>query len=265
MEHTISFRRRLSTSLGVLFPWTVDARYSISSLLRRALSKPIEHDFRALKFLKTQPGEVFCDIGSNRGQSIESLLIFNKSCQIIGFEPNPVTFEKARAKYQGNSQITIYNVGLSAKRSRQTLFIPKYCATYFDELASFDRASARSWFSAKRIIGFDHRRVLLSEFQCELVRFDDYALSPVFMKIDVQGYETKVLQGAWSTITRLKPILLIENDEHCGPETVSGLLGGIGYRPHRFDGEKLHRNEFGSLNTFYIVPTIERGLEQLMA
>src|SRR6266404_4893910 len=231
MEHTILLRRRLSASLGVLFPWTVEVRYAVSSVLRRVLNKPVEHDFRVIKFLKTHPGEVLCDIGCNRGQSIESFLIFNRDCQIIAFEPNPITFEKARAKYEGNSQITIHNVGLSAERSRQTLFIPKYHATYFDELASFD----------------------------------DYALSPIFIKIDVQGYETKVLQGAWSTLTRVKPILLIENDEHSSAETVSGLLGSIGYQPHRFDGEKLHRNEFGSPNTFYIVPTRERGLEQVMA
>jgi len=265
MEHTILLRRRLSASLGVLFPWTVEVRYAVSSVLRRVLNKPVEHDFRVIKFLKTHPGEVLCDIGCNRGQSIESFLIFNRDCQIIAFEPNPITFEKARAKYEGNSQITIHNVGLSAERSRQTLFIPKYRATYFDELASFDSVSARSWFSGDRIIGFDHRLVLLAEFPCELTTFDDYALSPIFIKIDVQGYETKVLQGAWSTLTRVKPILLIENDEHSSAETVSGLLGSIGYQPHRFDGEKLHRNEFGSPNTFYIVPTRERGLEQVMA
>jgi FkbM family methyltransferase len=265
MQYMNLSRRRLSASVGVLFPWTVDLRYAASSVLRRALRKPVEHDFRVVKFLKTQPGDVVCDIGCNRGQSIESLLMFNKSCRIIGFEPNLNIFEKARAKYKRNSQVTIHNVGLSAERSRRTLFIPKYRATVFDELASFDSVSARNWFSGDQIIGFDHRQVSLAEFQCELSRFDDYALSPVFMKIDVQGYETKVLQGAWSTVTRVKPVLLIENDEHSSAVTVSGLLGSIGYRPHRFDGEKLHRNEFGSPNTVYIVPRLERGLEQIMA
>ena len=257
-------RRRLSASLGVLFPWTVDTRYAVSIALRRALSMPVERDFQIIKFLKTQPGEVFCDIGCNRGQSIESLMIFNKSCQIVAFEPNPIMFEKARTKYKGNARIAIYNVGLSAERSRQTLFIPKYRATYFDELASFDRVSARSWFSGDRIIGFDDRLVSLVEFSSEVTTLDDYALSPAFIKIDVQGYETQVIQGAWSTISRVKPILLIENDERSSAEAVSGLLRSIGYQPHRFDGEKLHRNEFGSPNTLYIVPELERGLDQVM-
>ena len=257
-------RRRLSASLGVLFPWTVDVRYALSIKLRRALSMPVERDFQVIKFQKTRPGEVFCDIGCNRGQSIESLLLFNKSCQIIAFEPNPITFEKARAKYEGNPRIAIHNVGLSAERSRRTLFIPRYRATYFDELASFDCASARSWFSGDRLIGFDDRLVSLAEFSSEVTTLDDYALSPAFIKIDVQGYETKVLQGAWSTISRAKPILLIENDEPSSAEAVSGLLRTIGYQPHRFDGEKLHRNEFGSPNTLYIVPELERGLDEVM-
>ena len=262
-SHQLSIRR-LTASLGVLFPWTVDVRYALSIKLRRALSMPVERDFQVVKVLKTRPGEVFCDIGCNRGQSIESLLLFNKSCQIIAFEPNPITFEKARTKYQGNSRIAIHNVGLSAERSRRTLFIPKYRATYFDELASFDCASARSWFSGDRLIGFDDRLVSLAEFSSEVTTLDDFALSPAFIKIDVQGYETKVLQGAWSTISRVKPVLLIENDEPSSAEAVSGLLRSIGYRPHRFDGEKLHRNEFGSPNTLYIVPELERGLDEVM-
>lgn len=265
MDNTMGLRRRLSASLGVLVPWTVNARYAISSVLRRALSKPAEPDFRIIKFIKAQAGDLFCDIGCNRGQSIDSILIYNKDCQIVAFEPNPIIFEKARARYRGNSKVVIHNVGLAAERSQKTLFIPKYRSTYFDELASFDSASARSWFSKDRILGFDHRLVSLDEFQCEIKTFDDYALSPVFIKIDVQGYEAQVLQGAWSTITRVKPILLIENDDHSSAETVSELLGRVGYQPHRFDGEKLHRNEFGSPNTFYIVPTLERGLELLLA
>src|SRR5260370_25033063 len=111
MEHTILLRRRLSASLGFVFPWRVEVRYAVLSVLRRVLNKPVEHDFRVIKFLKTHPGEVLCDIGCNRGQSIESLLIFNRDCQIIAFEPNPITFEKARAKYEGNYNLQCRFVG----------------------------------------------------------------------------------------------------------------------------------------------------------
>src|SRR5579864_1902768 len=42
-------RRRLSASMGVVFPWTVDLRYAASSMLRRALRMPAEDDFRVVK------------------------------------------------------------------------------------------------------------------------------------------------------------------------------------------------------------------------
>jgi FkbM family methyltransferase len=265
MEHLLEFRRRLTASLGVLWPWTVDFRYAASSAMRRALNRPAEKDFQVIKFLRTRPGDIFCDIGCNRGQSIESFLMFNKSCQVIAFEPNPITFAKANLRYRDNPRVKIYNVGLSAEHSRKTLFLPKYRKTYFDELASFDREAAGKWFSERRLIGFDCRLISLAEFQCDLRTLDEYALSPVFVKIDVQGYEELVLHGAWSTIKRCKPILLIENDERSSAEMVMELVGKAGYLPYRFDGEILRRNEIGSPNTFYMVEDFERGLEQMTA
>lgn len=148
MEHVVEFRRRLSASLGIFWPWTVDLRYAISGTLRRALNRPAERDFQLIRFLRTKPGDAFCDIGCNRGQSIDSFLMFNKTCQIIAFEPNPIMFAKARSRFEGNARITIHNVGLSAVHACKILYVPKYRATYFDELASFDSESALDWFSA---------------------------------------------------------------------------------------------------------------------
>jgi FkbM family methyltransferase len=243
----------------------VDLRYAVSAALRRALNRPAERDFQLMSLLRTKPGEAFCDIGCNRGQSIDSFLMFNKSCQIVAFEPNPVIFTKARSRFEGNAGITIHNVGLSAERTSKTLYVPKYRNTYFDELASFDCGSAENWFFVNRIIGLDRKRILFEEFECKLATLDDYPVSPAIIKIDVQGYETQVIQGAWSTITRCRPILLIENDDRHSATNVMRQVSKLDYVPYRFDGEKLRRNDFGAPNTFYMVTDFERGLDRVVA
>jgi FkbM family methyltransferase len=190
--------------------------------------------------------------------------MFNKNCQIVAFEPNPLIYAKTLSRFRGNSKITIHNVGLSAEHSRKTLYVPKYRTTCFDEQASFDRHTALQWIHHN---GLYQRLISLTlvELECPVTMLDDYRLSPAIIKIDVQGYEKQVLEGAWSTITRSKPILLIENDDRSSAEAVMGLANKLGYMHYRFDGKKLRRNEFGSLNTIYLVPDFERGLERIIA
>ena len=46
---------------------------------------------------------------------------------------------------------------------------------------------------------------------CAVVRLDDLHLTNVgFIKIDVEGFEWRVLRGAWETIARSKPYILVE-------------------------------------------------------
>ena len=120
--------------------------------------------------------------------------MFNKSCQIIAFEPNPIIFAKARSRFEGQCRDNgIHNVGLSAERASKTLYVPKYRTTYFDELASFDSESStelvfsqiESWVS---IVGV----FCLRNLSAGLPHLDDYLVSPAIIKIDVQGYETQV-------------------------------------------------------------------------
>lgn len=53
------------------------------------------------------------------------------------------------------------------------------------------------------------------------------------IKIDVEGHEEAVVQGARETINRSKPVLIIESeDQHNtgAPRRISGMLGELGYR-----------------------------------
>lgn len=80
-----------------------------------------------------------------------------------------------------------------------------------------------------------------------VVRLDDYRLTRLdLLKIDVEGMEIEVLQGAADTIRRLKPIIYCENDRKAKAEALVAYIEEIGYEwekdtpplfnPHNFRG-----------------------------
>jgi FkbM family methyltransferase len=50
------------------------------------------------------------------------------------------------------------------------------------------------------------------------------------IKIDVEGFEPKVLRGAAATIARCRPLLYVENDRPANQQEVISLIHGMGYR-----------------------------------
>ncbi len=59
---------------------------------------------------------------------------------------------------------------------------------------------------------------------------DSFKLSGVtLMKVDVEGHELEVLQGAQETITRCRPVLYIENDRIGKQEALCTFVESLGY------------------------------------
>ena len=80
-------------------------------------------------------------------------------------------------------------------------------------------------------------------------RLDDYQIANVgFIKIDVEGHEEGVLAGAWETISRDRPALLIEIEERHnqgGIKRISDLLATVGYEGFFFqDGKQFPIEQF---------------------
>ena len=87
-----------------------------------------------------------------------------------------------------------------------------------------------------RILGMDYSNIggstihMYEEGEIKVLRLDELGLSNVaFMKIDVEGMEIKVLRGAYETIKREKPYIMIESFDDKFPETKE-LLEKIGYK-----------------------------------
>ena len=64
-----------------------------------------------------------------------------------------------------------------------------------------------------------------------LSRLDDFGLERVdFLKLDVEGFESQVLEGAAATIERCRPVMYVENDrEEKSPGLIQQLFD-MGYR-----------------------------------
>ncbi len=241
------FIRALQTRL----PFLQDLRYQFQFGLRALRQQTHDPDFDALGLLKKGKERVFLDIGSNRGEAIQSMLIgYEGASTIIGFEPNPLIFDKLQRTHGHRENVVLHECGLGDQPSRFSLFIPFYRQWMFDGLASFKREAAASWL-VHRLWNFREKLLTIREEVCTVKRLDDFQLAPDFIKIDVQGFELQVLQGGVETLRSHQPTLLIESIQ---PDLMD-FLRGLGYRFYRFENGRFEEGK-GSLNTFCMT---ERG------
>lgn len=215
-----------------------DTYYYYSRKLRR---QPHDPDFNALKFIRDDIPGCYIDVGANQGQSIESIRLFRPRAQIHAFEANPILAEKLLKRYsmQGNIQVIPY--GLSDCEQTSTLHLPIYKKFQYDGLASFDKDSAVNWLSADTVYWFSPKDLHIEEVSCHTKRLDGFKLSPVFIKIDVQGYEYNVVKSGIETIKEYEPILMIE--DFFRSEPLANLLRDIGYQQYRFSKSGFYRDE----------------------
>lgn len=249
MKSTI---RKLLLTLQSEASFLTGAKESFYRSTRRLLRMPHENDFRLLKQIRSASDDCYVDVGANKGQSIESILLFKPDAQIVSFEPNSALAQKLEARYKFRKNIRIVPKGLADSAGQFTLFIPHYKHILCYDLASLDRNSAANWITSERVFRFDPSRLSVSEFRCEVSTLDSQQLKPVFIKVDVQGYEYHVLNGARETLARYEPILLVEDFK--GDSRTARLVKELGYEEYQFDGRSLRKASGNPENSFLITP-----------
>jgi FkbM family methyltransferase len=205
--------KKLVRTLQSELPFLKEAKDSFYLRARRLLRRPHEADFGVLSLIPASALGHWVDVGANHGQSIESILIFRPDAEIISFEPNPRLAQKLAARYNGRANVQINAKGLGDKAGEFTLFVPSYKGFLYDAVASLDRDAAVSWISERTVLNFNPAKLSIAEMRCEVETLDAQQLAPVFLKLDVQGYEYNVLCGGRETLRRHEPILLIERSQ----------------------------------------------------
>lgn len=226
------------------------------------LRVPHDRDFAFFRNFNSREGLVV-DIGANTGQSARSIRIFNRSLEILSFEPNRLLGpELAATRNLLGPGFDYRMVGLGRRQQMLTLYCPVASGTPLSPWATADRASLEhNRPTIEREVG---TQVSVTTVAIEIRRFDDLGLKPLAAKIDVEGLELDVLEGMRETLATTEPILMIECSEHT-PEVVA-LLAEYGYRTYAYNPKKNTLRETSdpaaSTNYFACTPA---GLERLTA
>jgi FkbM family methyltransferase len=177
-----------------------------------------------------RPGTII-DAGAHEGRITRPLAQLPSS-QVIAFEPLPPAFARltdAIAQDWGGavpSHVTLRQEALAAEAGTATLEVPRVGGVAQEEWASLVKDYAALQQADPRIEAIDTWTV-------KLLKLDDLELPDVTaMKIDTEGSELEVLQGARETLRRSQPSLSVEIEERHRPGSTRDVplfLRDLGY------------------------------------
>ena len=212
----------LKTQLRDLLPkrYQVPAKYWYGYL-----SGALEEEMKFLALLVNQ-GDRVIDIGGNRGVYAYRLRGLKATVEV--FEPNPICFRVLETWAAGKPAVRLHSVALSNQSGSANLHIPiDGSGVEHDASASIEQT------------GFTAARDQLVSLQTlDSFQFDNVA----FIKIDVEGHEYSVIEGAVGTIASSRPALLVEIEQRHSARPIDEVfqkITGLGYEGFFLENHKL--------------------------
>jgi FkbM family methyltransferase len=172
-------------------------------------------------------GQTVIDVGGHIGYvALYFAHLVGKQGHVFVFEPGINNLPYAKDNLCGRQNVTLVAKAL-ADQEGQTLFLVENTSgqnnTLLKEFAE-SLAPARVSFTE---VGYRETLVEVTELDTFVA---DYKIIPHFIKVDVEGAELRVLQGAQKTITRFKPSMLIEVNEGFQEREIYAFAFSHGYR-----------------------------------
>ena len=163
-----------------------------------------------------RPGSVVADVGANTGLYAYA---FGRSSPVEAFEPLPEPARVLHALAATLPRVRVHQVALSRSSGIATLYIPH----------ADDGSGPISEMA--RFTPFDGPQDTAT---VPLRTLDEYALKDLgLIKIDVEGHELAVLDGAKETIARERPLLLVEIEQRHFSTNINdtfAAFAALGYR-----------------------------------
>jgi FkbM family methyltransferase len=181
-------------------------KLTVFSVLRNSYKNKLFKDIDTnleLKFLSkllAQEQLFFIDVGANRGEFIFTVEKVLPPSKIWAFEPLPYFAKKLKVLFP---KISVFNLGLSGIETQTTLYVPILNGIPDDSLSSINKPTSGSFNSY----------IINCTTLDDVLEKGKVTSEKIFLKIDVEGHEINVLQGAEKAIKSAVLIMLIEIEE----------------------------------------------------
>lgn len=189
------------------------------------LNRRLENELLQLEKLVGH-GKRAIDVGANYG--FYSYVLSRLFDVVEAFEPENRCFEMIKAYSQSyKNNINVHNVALANASGTLDFYTPIVRGKSYTGLSSLTKPQQDYVSTTVNV--------------CKL---DDYKFANVsFIKIDVEGHESEVIEGAQETILREKPFILVEIEqrhlEKKSIDMVFDLITSLGYEGSFLYSDKL--------------------------
>lgn len=157
---------------------------------------------------------VVVEVGANIGTHTMALSkLVGENGRVYAFEPQRIVFQTLCANMALNSITNVEAFQMAVSNEEGSLLIPEFD---YDKENNFGGIELDKFRQGRKV-----PKVKLDDF-LELDRLD-------FMKIDVEGMEQSVIEGAACLIEKFKPILYVENDRVEKSEALLHTIKSMGY------------------------------------
>lgn len=182
---------------------------------------PLEDGFNFLKLIENSNQDfVAIDIGANDGTSIRMIKKYKSNVKIESFDP----ISKPKFKLKN---VNFHTFGLSNKAEKLEIFSPIVKGVVFTQYSSIYKDKLINQITSDMKLA--ENQVFIQKNLIELQTLDYFNFKPFFIKVDVEGAELAVLEGARSTIVQYLPVLLIEIQNQNMYEEIENFLQNINY------------------------------------
>lgn len=159
------------------------------------------------------------DVGAAEG--VWSWFLARRARSVVAFEPNP---DSAARIVRRVPRAVVHAVALSDREGEAELRIPRVGGQSLTGWATIEPANRHTALAPER----------WESIRVPTRTLDSFELRDVgFVKIDVEGHELAVLEGARRTILRDRPVILVEAEDRHRPGAVASVvvwLEAIEYR-----------------------------------
>ncbi len=169
----------------------------IKDKIKHRLNRPLR---RRKKLLVHFGITKILDVGANTGQYAQELRKIKFEGEIISFEPISSVFEVLKKNLKKDPKSSVKNFALGDKNETKTINIAKNFASssFFTRTKYFEEIATQTEYISEEKVEI---KVLDTIFD-SICKPEDV----VFLKLDTQGYEKNILNGATESLKKVKGI-----------------------------------------------------------